>query len=38
MITEAIKAKEELGKPLEKAGFKLRSGGNNRPELPCMKT
>ena len=37
MITEAIKAREELGEPLEKAGFKPRSGGKNRPELPCMK-
>ena len=34
---EAVKAREELREPLGKAGFKMRSGGNNRPELPCMK-
>ena len=34
---EAVKARKELREPLGKAGFKMRSGGNNRPELPCMK-
>ena len=35
--SEAIKAREELREPLGKAGFKMRSGCSNRPELPCMK-
>ena len=34
---EAVKAREELRESLGEAGFKMRSGGNNRPELPCMK-
>ena len=34
---EAVKAREELREPLGEAGFKMRSGGNNRPEIPCMK-
>ena len=34
---EAIKARELLREPLGKAGFKMRSGCSNRPELPCMK-
>ena len=32
----AIKAREELREPLGKAGFKMRSGCSNRPELSCM--